>query len=95
MISLFGNPEPTFDSASMEDVARTDTPLAVRRLAEMLEEDAAARERQESGAIQELDRLPTRLREGGPATSRHAAPAGSPHTDRSANPWIRSTTILR
>ncbi len=94
MISLFGNPEPT-SAPSKDDVARTDKPLALRRLAEMLEEDAAARERQEAGAARGLNKLTTRLREGDAATSRHAAPAGSPHTDRSANPWIRSTTILR
>ena len=94
MISLFGNPEPTYAPPSVED-ARADKPLALRRLAEMLEEDAAARERLESGAVQELDRLTTRLRESDPETAHHPAPAGSPHNDHSANPWVRSATILR
>ena len=95
MISLFGNPEPTCEPSPIKDVPPTDKPLALRRLAEMLEKDAAARARQESGAVPELDSLTSRLRGSDPETSSHPAQPDHLHDDHPANPWVRSTTILR
>ena len=95
MISLFGDPEPTCDPSPEEDVPQTDKPLALRRLAEMLEEDAAARERQQGGAAQELDELTTRLRDSAPETPPHTAAAPEPDKDRPGYLCVRSTTVLR
>jgi len=78
MISLFGNPEPTCEPSPIKDVPPTDKPLALRRLAEMLEKDAAARARQESGEVHELDSLTSRLRGSDPEDVASSGAAGSP-----------------